>query len=53
MESLTANATCYCYELGCDCSDGQEKVNDALGVVTRNRHFVNPSEGEGSVFWIS
>ena len=47
------NAICYRYGPGCGYNDGQEGVSDVSGVVTRNRHFVNPSEGEGSVFWIS
>jgi len=49
----TANATCYRYEPGCDYSDGQERVNDALEVVTRTCHFVNPSEGQESASWTS
>jgi hypothetical protein len=52
-ETLTVNATCYRYEPGCGRDDGRERVNDALEVVTRNRHFVNPSEGEGSASWTS
>lgn len=47
------NATCYRYEPGYDCNDEQEGVNDALGVATRNRRFVNPSEGEANASLIS
>jgi len=47
------NATCYRYEPGYGYNDGQERVNDALEVVTRTRRFVNPSEGEGNVSWTS
>jgi len=52
-DSLTVNATCYRYEPGYGYNDGQERVNDALEVVTRTRRFVNPSEGEGNVSWTS
>ena len=42
------NKTCYRHEPGCGHNDGQERVNDALEVATRNRRSVNPSEVEGS-----
>jgi hypothetical protein len=37
--TLMVNETCYHYAQGCGCNDGQERVNDASVVVTRNHHF--------------
>ena len=50
---MTANVTCYRYEPGCGYNGGQGKVNDALEVGIKNRHFANPFEGEESASWIA
>jgi len=47
------NATCYRCEPGYGYSDEREIVNGGVEAATRNRHFVNPSEGQGSASWTS
>ena len=47
------NATCYHCEPGYGYSDEREIVNGVVEAATRSRHFVNPSEGEGSASWTS